>query len=116
MHGILRNYNSQRGYGYIQPLRGRPDEPWVWFHARAFRGGADGVPAGSRVQFDLVQGENGRQMAVRVKLVAPRETTPEVKPFVRRADLRAQRAACGPGFASACGSGSATAPGERGAE
>jgi cold shock CspA family protein len=92
MHGILRNYNPQRGYGFIQLLRGRPDEPWVFFHASAFRGGADGVPAGSRVELDLVEGENGRMMAARVRLVKPMETSPEVKPFVPRADLRAQRA------------------------
>lgn len=92
MDGILRKFDYERGYGWVQLLRGRPDEPLVYCHAKAIKGGCEGIPLGSRLKFDLVEGIDGKLQVARARLVSAGETTATVKPFVRRAELRAQRA------------------------
>ena len=62
MTGIVKNYNPIRGYGFITPLIGKPDNtPSVYFHhsavARERPGdGEPALPAGCEVRFDLVRG------------------------------------------------------------
>lgn len=76
MDGILRKYNAKRGFGFVEPLRGRPGEEWIFCHASAFVDGHAGIPAGSRVRFQLVEGWDGRPQCARVVLVRAKETTP----------------------------------------
>ena len=80
MTGIVRSYNDRRGYGYIQPLIGRPDTtPDVFFHISSVRGGI-APPKGAEVRFLLVRGERGPQaadielMTLNAKALAPAST------------------------------------------
>lgn len=68
MTGIIRRYNEQRGYGFIQPLIGKPDSTAdVYFHITAILGrqpgDRGGVPIGAEVEFDLARGDKGPQAA-----------------------------------------------------
>ncbi len=68
MDGIVRDWNSRKGYGWIQPLIGRPDETAdVFCHISQLRRGRgeDPIPPpiGARVRFSLCQGSKGLQAA-----------------------------------------------------
>jgi CspA family cold shock protein len=57
--GIVKFYNSARGYGFIQPDNGASD---VFVHATALeRAGIDGLAEGQKVSFDTeVDRRNGK--------------------------------------------------------
>ncbi len=68
MTGIVVSYNADRGFGFIQPLIGRPDDtPNLFFHWSAIQGSAtgrpQGIPRGTEVSFILVRAERGVQAA-----------------------------------------------------
>ena len=57
--GIVKFYNSARGYGFIRPANGASD---VFVHATALeRAGIDGLKEGQKVSFDTeVDRHNGK--------------------------------------------------------
>jgi len=69
MNGIVTRFFDRKGYGYIQPLVGKPDEvSAVWFHRTSCVERA-APPPGAEVKFDLVRGRDGRPQAANVELV-----------------------------------------------
>ena len=64
--GIVKFFNSAKGYGFI----GRDDAPDVFVHYSAIQSsGYRTLKEGDEVEFDIVQGSNGRPQADAVILV-----------------------------------------------
>jgi cold shock CspA family protein len=68
MTGIVKSYNTARGFGLIEPMIGKPDSAaLVFFHCSAIvghrRGEEGGIPTGAEVEFDLCRGDRGPQAA-----------------------------------------------------
>jgi CspA family cold shock protein len=63
--GKVKWFNSQKGYGFIQPTNGGAD---VFVHITAVeRAGMDGLQEGQTLNYDLEQGQRGRVSAVNLK-------------------------------------------------
>jgi CspA family cold shock protein len=63
--GTVKWFNSQKGYGFIQPTSGGAD---VFVHITAVeRAGMDGLQEGQTLSYDLEQGQRGRVSAVNLK-------------------------------------------------
>jgi cold shock protein len=63
--GKVKWFNSQKGYGFIQPISGGAD---VFVHVTAVeRAGMDGLQEGQTLSYDLEQGQRGRVSAVNLK-------------------------------------------------
>ena len=57
--GVVKWFNKQKGYGFIQPDDGGKD---VFVHATALeRAGMRGLAEGQKVSFDVTQGPKGKQ-------------------------------------------------------
>ncbi len=56
--GRIIQFNQTRGYGFIAPDGGGDD---VFIHSEELKGQARGVQAGTRVQFDVVDGARGQK-------------------------------------------------------
>ena len=64
--GTVKWFNSQKGYGFIQPQAGGKD---IFVHATALeRSGVMGLAEGQRVAIDVAQGNKGPE-AARVRLI-----------------------------------------------
>jgi cold shock protein len=64
--GTVKWFNSQKGFGFIQPEDGSSD---VFVHISAVeRAGMGNLQEGQRVSFELEQGQRGRTSAVNLKL------------------------------------------------
>jgi cold shock CspA family protein len=74
MTGIVVSFNGEKGYGFLQPLVGRPNEvDNVYFHVSAVcttpDGYRPGLPNGAEVDFVLVRGTEGhRYQAAQIRL------------------------------------------------
>jgi len=65
--GIVKWFNAQKGYGFIQPSDGSKD---VFVHISAVeRAGLSGLNEGQRVSFDLEQGQRGKTSATNLKVL-----------------------------------------------
>ena len=65
--GIVKWFNSQKGFGFITPEGGSKD---VFVHISAVeRAGLQGLNEGQRVQYDLVPGKDGKSSAENLKVV-----------------------------------------------
>ncbi|HKR19178.1 MAG TPA: cold-shock protein [Stellaceae bacterium] len=65
--GTVKWFNTQKGYGFIQPESGSKD---VFVHISALeRAGIGSLNEGQKVSFDLEQGQQGKTSAVNLKLV-----------------------------------------------
>jgi cold shock protein len=65
--GIVKFYNSTKGFGFIQPEDGSKD---TFVHASALeRAGIMGLAEGQKVTFDVESGRDGRLSATNVALV-----------------------------------------------
>ena len=63
--GTVKWFNSQKGYGFIQPADGSKD---VFVHISAVeRAGMDNLHEGQRISFELESGREGRSSAVNLK-------------------------------------------------
>ena len=63
--GKVKWFNSQKGYGFIQPTNGGAD---VFVHITAVeRAGMDGLQEGQNLSYDLEQGQRGRVSAVNLQ-------------------------------------------------
>jgi CspA family cold shock protein len=65
--GTVKWFNSEKGYGFIQPDQGGPD---AFVHISAVeRSGLDSLRDGERVQYELTRGNNGKSSAENLKRV-----------------------------------------------
>ena len=65
--GTVKWFNSQKGYGFIQPSDGSKD---VFVHITAVqRAGLDSLNEGQKVSFDLERGQQGKMSATNLKTV-----------------------------------------------
>jgi cold shock protein len=65
--GTVKWFNSQKGFGFIQPEDGSKD---AFVHISAVeRAGLAGLSEGQRVQYDLAPGKNGKSSAENLKVV-----------------------------------------------
>jgi cold shock protein len=63
--GTVKWFNTQKGYGFIQPEDGSKD---VFVHISAVdRSGMGNLVEGQRVSFELERGNQGRTSAVNLK-------------------------------------------------
>ena len=65
--GTVKWFNSQKGYGFIQPEDGSKD---VFVHISAVeRAGLSNLSEGQKVSYDLERGQQGKTSAVNLKAV-----------------------------------------------
>ena len=65
--GTVKFFNTQKGYGFIQPSDGSKD---VFVHITAVeRAGLSGLNEGQKVSFDLERGQQGKLSARNLKAV-----------------------------------------------
>jgi cold shock protein len=64
--GMVKWFNAQKGYGFIQPNDGSKD---VFVHITAVeRAGLNTLSEGQKVSYDLEQGRQGKTSASNVQL------------------------------------------------
>ena len=64
--GIVKWFNAQKGYGFIQPDEGGND---VFVHISAVeRAGLTGLREGQRISYEIEKGRNGKSAAVNLKV------------------------------------------------
>jgi len=60
--GTVKWFNSEKGYGFIQPDAGGPD---VFVHISAVeRAGLRGLNDGQKISYEIQTGRNGKDSAV----------------------------------------------------
>ncbi len=65
--GTVKWFNPTKGYGFIHPEEGTKD---VFVHISAVeRAGASTLQEGQRIEYELVQGRNGRTAAENLRLL-----------------------------------------------
>jgi CspA family cold shock protein len=63
--GVVKFFNTTKGYGFIQPTNGGKD---AFVHISAVeRAGLTTLNEGQKVSFDLESGRDGKQSAVNLK-------------------------------------------------
>ncbi len=63
--GTVKWFNSNKGYGFIEPEDGGAD---VFVHITAVQAsGMDGLEEGQKVSFDLEEAKNGKTNAVNLQ-------------------------------------------------
>jgi len=63
--GVVKFFNSTKGYGFIQPTNGGKD---AFVHISAVeRAGLTTLNEGQKVSFDLESGRDGKQSAVNLE-------------------------------------------------
>ena len=59
--GTVKWFNAEKGYGFIQPDEGGDD---AFVHITAVKdAGLAGLDEGQKVQYDMIEGRNGRMAA-----------------------------------------------------
>ena len=65
--GTVKWFNTTKGYGFIAPEDGGKD---IFVHISAVeQSGLTGLADDQKVEFDMVEGRDGRQMAGNLRLV-----------------------------------------------
>ena len=63
--GTVKWFNTQKGYGFIQPDEGGND---VFVHISAVeRAGLTGLREGQKITYEIEKGRNGKSAAVNLK-------------------------------------------------
>ena len=66
--GIVKWFNANKGFGFIQPQGGGKD---VFVHVTAVReAGLETLDENQEVEFEMVDGRDGRQCAVELKVAS----------------------------------------------
>ena len=66
--GTVKWFNTAKGYGFIAPETGGKD---VFVHISAVeQAGLTGLADNQKVEFELIEGRDGREMASELKAVA----------------------------------------------
>jgi len=66
IEGILKTWNDERGFGFIEPVQGGQE---IFVHAKAFRAGNGRPQVGQYVSFAIDLGPQGKKRAKDVELV-----------------------------------------------
>lgn len=67
INGIVKFYNSTKGFGFIQPTDGSKD---AFVHATALEAaGIMGLAEGQKVSYDLESGRDGKVSATNLSLI-----------------------------------------------
>ena len=66
LEGILKSWNDERGFGFLEPLQSHED---VFVHIRAFRGGIGRPQVGQAMSFEVEVGPEGKKRAKNVELI-----------------------------------------------
>lgn len=65
--GTVKWFNTTKGYGFIEPSEGGKD---VFVHiSQVERSGLTGLADNQKVEFELIDGKDGRQMAADIKVL-----------------------------------------------
>jgi len=65
--GTVKWFNTTKGYGFIEPSEGGKD---VFVHiSQVERSGLTGLADNQQVEFELMDGRDGRQMAAEIKVL-----------------------------------------------
>lgn len=67
--GIIKSWNDDRGFGFIEPDQGGPD---IFVHIKAFKGLRERPQIKQRVSFQVELGPQGKKRAVNAEVVRPR--------------------------------------------
>lgn len=71
--GMLKSWNDERGFGFVEPLHGGED---VFVHVTAFRGrGVERPHAGQAVSFEVEVGPQGKKRAKNVEPITSRRVS-----------------------------------------
>lgn len=62
--GVVKTWNDERGYGFIEPLQGGQE---IFVHIKAFRNRTDRPKVGQFVSFEIDIGKEGRKRARNVE-------------------------------------------------
>ena len=66
--GIVKWFNASKGFGFIQPVGGGKD---VFVHVTAVReAGLEKLDENQEVEFEMVDGRDGRQCAGEIKVAS----------------------------------------------
>lgn len=64
--GTVKWFNAEKGYGFIQPDEGGDD---AFVHVTAVKeAGLAGLDEGQKIQYDMIEGRNGRMAAGNLSL------------------------------------------------
>ena len=65
--GTVKWFNTTKGYGFIAPEEGGKD---IFVHISAVeQSGLTGLADDQKVEFDMIEGRDGRQMAGNLRLI-----------------------------------------------
>ena len=64
--GILKSWNDERGFGFLEPLQSHED---VFVHVKAFRRGVGRPQVGQAMSFEVEVGPEGKKRAKNVELI-----------------------------------------------
>jgi CspA family cold shock protein len=65
--GTVKWFNTTKGYGFIEPSEGGKD---VFVHiSQVERSGLTGLADNQKVEFEMMDGRDGRQMAADLKVL-----------------------------------------------
>jgi cold shock protein len=69
--GVVKWFNRKKGFGFLTPDIGATD---VFVHVSAMqKAGIETLDEGQRLEFELIQGQDGRTLAMGLRLLEPIE-------------------------------------------
>jgi uncharacterized membrane protein YsdA (DUF1294 family)/cold shock CspA family protein len=70
--GLLKSWNDERGFGFLEPLQGSED---IFVHITAFRGLIGRPQVGQAMSFEVEVGPEGKKRAKRVQPIRAAQTS-----------------------------------------